>query len=239
MHTVLALGLVVALGALVQSSVGFGLAVVAAPVVILLDPGLMPVSLLVCGFVLPVVQLVHGPRDISWRLFGWAYGGRLLLTPVGVAIVAVLPANAIAVTVGVLVLLAVAASVLAVRVRAEPRTAFVSGLITGVSGTAAAVGGPFFALVLQNEEPVRVRSTLAAFFVGGSSAAILSLAVAGEVDARQLLAGAVWVPFLLLGHLAGSPLRRRLDQRLLRRGVLVLAVLASVGVIGRAVLGTV
>ncbi len=232
--TVLALGLVVALGALVQSSVGFGLAVVAAPVVVLADPGLMPVSLLVCGFVLPLVQLVHGPRDIAWPLLRWALLGRVLLTPVGVALVAVLPVNAIAGTVGVLVLLAVLASVRAVEVRAVPRTAFASGLVTGVSGTAAAVGGPFFALVLQHEDPVRVRSTLAAFFVGGSSVALLSLAVAGQVGRAQLLAGAVWVPFLLAGHAAGGPLRRRIDRRALRAGVLVLAVVASVSVLARA-----
>ena len=43
----LALGLAVALGAAVQSAVGFGLAVVAAAFVVLAEPALMPGSLLV------------------------------------------------------------------------------------------------------------------------------------------------------------------------------------------------
>lgn len=40
--TVLALGLAVVAGSVVRSSVGFGLAVVAAPFVIVLEPDLMP-----------------------------------------------------------------------------------------------------------------------------------------------------------------------------------------------------
>ena len=43
LEVVLSLGLAVALGALVQSAVGFGLAVVAAPFVVLVEPSLMPV----------------------------------------------------------------------------------------------------------------------------------------------------------------------------------------------------
>ena len=70
----LALGLVVAVGAFVQSSIGFGIAVVSAPFVVVLRPELMPTSMLVCAFVLPVLQLATGPREISWRPLGWAAG---------------------------------------------------------------------------------------------------------------------------------------------------------------------
>ena len=233
---VLALGVVVALGAVVQSSIGFGIAVVAAPFVVLLEPALMPVSLLVCGFVLPVADLVRGPREIDVTLLGWAYAGRLALTPVGVALVVMLPAPAIALVVGVLVLVAVVLSVRGLEVRATRATALGSGLITGVSGTAAAIGGPFFALVLQHEPAARVRSTLAAFFVLGSSTAITTLAIAGQVHGQQLLAGLVWVPFLLLGHVLAQPVRRQLDSGRLRTAVLSLATVASLSVILRALL---
>ena len=61
MSTLLLLGLVVLVGSLVQSSIGFGIAVVAAPFVVLVAPELMPTALLVLGFTLPLTQLVAGP----------------------------------------------------------------------------------------------------------------------------------------------------------------------------------
>lgn len=229
------LGWVVAVGSLVQSSLGFGVAVVAAPAVVLVDPGLMPVSMVICGFVLPLFHLVRGPRDIDLRVLGWAFAGRLALTPLGVLLVVMLSPSAIAATVGVLVLVTVALSLTSIEMRATPRTALGAGLLTGVSGTAAAIGGPFLALVLQHEAPVRVRSTLAAFFVGGSATTLIALALGGEVHRDQVVTGLIWIPFLLLGHALAGPLRDRLDGPRLRRGVLVLSAVASLSVIARSV----
>ena len=53
---VLVLGTAVLVGAVVQASVGFGIVVVAAPFVIWLAPELMPGSMLVCGFVMPLLR---------------------------------------------------------------------------------------------------------------------------------------------------------------------------------------
>ena len=50
-----ALGLCVAVGGFVQSGIGLGLGLVAAPIVTLLDPSLMPGSMLVAGASLPLL----------------------------------------------------------------------------------------------------------------------------------------------------------------------------------------
>ena len=105
---VVTLGLAVLAGGVVQSTIGFGLAVVAAPFVVVFAPELMPVALLLPAFTLPLLQLGHGDRDIAWRPLGWALGARTLLTPVGVAIVAWFSPRAIAALVGLLILVTVA-----------------------------------------------------------------------------------------------------------------------------------
>lgn len=234
--TLLGLGLIVAIGAFVQSSIGFGSAVVAAPFVVMLRPDLMPTSLLVCALVLPMVQLSSGPRQVAWRPVGWALAARLLATPVGVWLVASASADVIALAVGVLILVTVAASLVAVDVRLTPRTAAAAGAISGVSGTAASIGGPFLALTLQHEPPVRVRSTLAVFLLGGTAMAVLGLTLAGEATREQVGAGVSWLPFVVLGHLLAGPVRSRLPARVLRRWVLAFCVVASIGVIARALL---
>lgn len=234
--TVLALGLAVGVGAFVQSSIGFGIAVVSAPLVVMVEPQLMPVSLMICAGFLPVLQLVSGPRQISWRPLGWSLVARLLATPLGIVIVAATSADAIALIVGVLILLTVAVSVRAVDIRPTRGSMLAAGAISGVSGTAASIGGPFMALALQHEPPHRLRATLAVFFIVGTSVSLIGLAVAGQVSAEQLRAGVTWWPFVLAGHLAAGPVRSRLDTATLRRFVLGFCVVASVGVIGRVLL---
>jgi uncharacterized membrane protein YfcA len=233
---VLLLGLALFAGAFVQSSIGFGMAVVAAPFLVLFSPGLMPGALLVTSFSLPLVQLAHGPRDIAWRSLSWALAARLLVMPLGVAAVALLSVRAISVVTGVLILLTVAASVSAFEVRTTPVNSAVAGAIAGFSGTAASIGGPFLALVLQHERPTRLRATLSVFFLAGAAMAVAGLSVAGEFTREQLVAGLIWIPFMALGYAAAAPARARLDRDRLRKTVLAFCVLASVSVIARALL---
>lgn len=231
---VVGLGAALCAGAFVQSSIGFGMAVVAAPFIVVFAPDLMPGALLVTSFSLPVVQLGLAPIDIAWRSLSWALLGRLLLTPVGVAVVALLSVRSISVIVAVLILLTVATSLTPIRIRNTPVTAVAAGSLAGVTGTATSIGGPFLALVLQHEKPDRVRSTLAAFFLLGAVISTSALGIAGESTQHQLLSGLAWIPFILLGYAGAAPLRARLDTERLRRAVLGFCVVAGVSILVRA-----
>ena len=171
---------------------------------------------------------------MDWPILSWALAGRIVTTPLGVWLVAHASATTISALVGVMVLAAVAASVRTLDVRATPRNAVLAGLITGVSGTAASLGGPFFALVLQHERAERIRATLAAFFIVGSLLGVGMLAVGGEFTLRQLIAGLAWLPFISLGFIAAGPLRDRLDRDQTRQRVLVFAAVAGITVLIRA-----
>jgi len=234
---VLLLGTAVLAGAVVQGSVGFGIVVVAAPFVIWAAPELMPGSMLVCGFVMPLLQLSTRWRDIDWVSLRAALAGRLLLTPVGVWVVAVSSPRLIAALVGLLVLLVAIGSAYAPEFEARPRNLFLAGTLTGISGTSAAVGGPFVAMTLQHEDPARIRATLAAFFTVGSLASLTGLALAHELPRGQLAWGAIFVPFLVVGYLLSGPVVRRLDAGRLRTTMLVFCVLAGLSIILRAALG--
>lgn len=229
-------GLAALVGAYVQTSIGFGVAVVAAPIVALAAPDLMPGSMLVCGALLPVMTLIPGRREVARAPLTWALSGRLLLTPVGVWLVSVLSPQAIGAAVGVLVLGAVALSLHRFELRPTAASTFAAGLVSGVSGTAASIGGPFLALTLQHEPPARQRSTLAAFFMVGALISLGALAIGGQLTWPQVGYGAAWTPFLVVGHLVAGPARRYLDAGRLRRATLALATVASVVVILRAVL---
>jgi uncharacterized membrane protein YfcA len=234
---VLLLGGAVLVGAVVQGSVGFGIVVVAAPFVIWAAPELMPGSMLICGFVMPLLHLVSRWREVDGSSLRSALAGRLLLTPVGVWVVAVSSPRLIALLVGVLVLVVALVSAYAPAFEARPRNLVVAGMLTGVSGTSAAVGGPFVAMTLQHEDPATIRATLAAFFTVGSLASLLGLVVAGELTGSQVRWGAILVPFLVVGFVLAGPVTRRLEGNRMRVAMLVFCLVSGASIILRAALG--
>src|SRR5262249_19449692 len=97
-------GIAGVLGALVQSGVGLGLGVVAAPVVTLLDPALMPGSMLLAGAILPVLILAREARHTDWPGVSWALAGRVVGTAAGIWLVTAVPVQALGILVGAAVL---------------------------------------------------------------------------------------------------------------------------------------
>jgi uncharacterized membrane protein YfcA len=231
------LGTAVLVGALVQGSVGFGVVVVAAPVVVWVAPELMPGSMLVCGFALPLMHLVTSWREVQPAHASLALAGRLALTPLGVWVVAVSSARLIALLVGVLVVVVALVSAAAPAFEPRPRNLLLAGALTGVTGTTAAVGGPFVAMTLQHVPAEQLRATLAAFFTVGSVASLAGLGIAGELSRGQVLWGVLLVPFLAAGYLLSRPVTRRLDDERLRAAMLVFCVVAGLSIIVRAALG--
>ncbi len=213
-------GAAVLVGAVIQGAVGLGVALIAAPVVTLLDPTLMPGSLLVVGFALPLLSLISEHHDIDRRV-GWVLFGRVLGTAPGVLVVAWLSAQQLAVGVAVLTLLAVGLTVRAVQIAPTPTSLTAAGVFSAVGATAAAIGGPPLALVYQRADAATLRSTLALVFTLGSLLSLVALAVAGELDGREVWAGVAMLPFFLVGFLLSLRLRRHLAGARFRAAVLI------------------
>ena len=229
-------GIAVLAGAAVQSSVGLGLGLVAAPVVAMLDPTLMPGTLLVLTAVLPLLTIGADWRHADLRGISWALAGRLVGTVAGVWVVALAAPETLGLAVGVGVLLAVAASLTAVRLRPTPATLGTAGVISGVMGTATSIGGPPVALVYQNEQGPRVRATLGCYFLAGVLLSLAALALGGQLGLRQVAAGVALLPFMVAGFLLSRPLRRVLDGARLRTALLAVVSVSGVTLILRALL---
>src|SRR5918998_2326429 len=102
--TIVLAGLAVALGALVQGAVGFGLALVAAPLLAIIDPALVPVPMLLLATAHALLMLRREHGDTDWTGVGWALLGRLPGIALGVLAVVLLPPRWFAVAVAVTVL---------------------------------------------------------------------------------------------------------------------------------------
>ncbi len=229
-------GLAVAAGAVVQGAVGFGIALVAAPLLALLDPALVPVPLLMLTSVHAVLAMRRDGQGADWRGVGWAMLGRLPGTAIGVLAVITLPQWALSLVIGLFVLAFVALSLLTWRPRQTPGSLVVAGVVSGVGGTAASIGGPPLALLYQHSTGAQVRGTMAAYFVLGSIISIGALAAAGQVTREALVAAAMLAPFLVAGFVLSGPARAVLDAGRTRAAVLVVAGTSAVLLIGRSAL---
>ncbi|MEV5573087.1 sulfite exporter TauE/SafE family protein [Spirillospora sp. NPDC052269] len=226
-------GLAVLVGAIVQSSIGFGVGVVATPVVALLFPDLMPGSLLIAATVTPMFTLVREIRHADLRGLGWAFAGRLAATPFGVWVVAVLSARGMGLVAGGLVLVALAGTAYSGVVPRNRTTLAAAGMFAGLSGTATAIGGPPIALLYQRESGPMVRATLAIFFTIGTLISVLTLTALHQLPQRQFVAGLTLTPFVTAGFFAAGPLRRYLDGGRTRTAVLVLVGVSATALVVR------
>jgi uncharacterized membrane protein YfcA len=232
----LVVGIAACLGALVQSCVGFGLGVVAAPVITVADPSLMPASLLLINGVLPLLTLAWEWKDIDFPGLGWALLGRIPGTVCGVWLIAAFPGRGMEAVVAVTVLVAVAISLLPMDVPRTPLTLSIAGGIAAVTGTTAAIGGPPMALVYQRAGGAQLRATLGAFFVVGAAGSLGMLHVTGHLERRAIIGGLLMLPFVALGFGLAAPLRRHLDAGRIRPAVLTVAACAAAALLAKAVL---
>ncbi|MET9226584.1 sulfite exporter TauE/SafE family protein [Lentzea sp. NPDC003310] len=231
-----AAGAVVAFGGLLQGLIGFGLALVAVPLLALLDPALVPVPVLVIACAHALLSLAREFGHVDWRGVGWAMLGRLPGTVVGIWIVDSLNPKSFGVVVGAAVLVCVLLSVTSWRPRPTPPSLVTAGVASGSFGTATSIGGPMVALLYQNQSGPEVRATLAAFFTLGSAVSMIGLTATGNVTAHQLWAGVALIPFLVAGFLLSGPLRKRFDAKGIKTPMLVVAGASAVVLIVRSAL---
>ena len=222
---------IVLIGATIQSSIGFGLGLVAAPVLGIVDPAFVPVGVLVAIAPMTVVMAMREHHHVDRTGIGWAVLGRVPGTVLGAWVVARADHTTLAFLIAASVLLAVAASVTGLHVAPNRRNLALAGVASGFGGTAVGIGGPPMAIAYQNSRPETIRSTLAVFFLVGLTISAVSLSVAGVIGRRELQLGSLLIVPSLLGTLIGGRLSGHLPDGKIRPLVLGLCVLSAIALI--------
>jgi uncharacterized membrane protein YfcA len=226
--------LAVLLGSTVQAVVGLGIGLIAAPVITLFAPQLMPGVLISLALVLPCITLVHDHHDIDWHGLNWSLPSRVLGTTLGVWVVATFTESQLGLFIGTMVLLASLVTWRAVTVPINRTSLSVAGFIGGVTGTATSIGGPPFALLYQHRPPTQIRTTMAVYFLIGAGISLVGLAISGDLERHQVAVAGLLLPAVGLGVLLGVPLRRVLPAHVVRPAVLAVSALSALVLIVRS-----
>lgn len=225
----------VLVGSCIQGSLGFGLGLVAAPVLVMVDTALVPGVVLGMGVPLTYLVAWRERRALDVRRVSWAMAGRIPGTVVGSVAVLVLTERWLAGMFAVALLLAVGASIAGLGVEPTRRAMFTAGLGSGFMGTATSVGGPPMALLLQREGGPELRASLAAFMAFGATISLVALVVVGEFDRRAVIVTVVLVPAVLVGFAVSRWTNPILDRGYTRPAVLLFATLSAISILLRDV----
>ena len=227
--------LVMAFGALVQGVLGFGGALVSVPLLLLMDPRLVPGPTTIAGTVLTALIVWREPPVPAHLGLRWAVGGLPIGTLAAAWAVTVWSSAALAGAVAVLVLGAVATTVAGLRLEPTGRTQLAAGFLSGFMATTASIGGPPIALLHQHLSGPALRATLSRFFLASSVLALLALSVTGHLPRSDVHAGLLLAPASVVGFGLSGPLRRYLDGPATRWAVLIISTLSASAVLIRLV----
>lgn len=217
----------VTVGACIQGTLGFGLGLIAAPVLALVDKDLIPGPLLLIGVATTTTVFLRERGSVDWRGMKWAIVGRVAGTAIGAWAVVAFSKDALIVALSFSVILGVVMSVAGWNFRPTTPSLIGAGTLSGIMGTLTSIGGPPMALVYQKESAQRLRSTLAGFFLVGATLSVASLFAGGEFGWHELRLGLALIPGLVLGLGSSRKVARFLDNRYTRPAVLGFSALSS------------
>jgi len=228
--------LAVLMASCLQASIGFGIGMLAAPVVALVDPALIPGTLIMVATLVTLLVVVREREDIDLHGTGWALVGRVPGTIAGAVLLAMLPQRALAIMLSGVVLVGVVLTSTGWIPAARRRNVVLAGATSGLLGTATSIGGPPMALVWQRNSGARLRGTMSGFFLVGSMMSIAALAVTGAVGSRTLWGFAVMIPAALAGYALSRRINRFLDPKRLRWLAIGVSTVGAVVLISRELL---
>lgn len=228
--------LIILFAAAVQYALGIAFGLVAAPLLALVSLAFVPVPVLVLTFITALLSMRSELSLVDWRQVGVALSGRVAGSLAGAFVLSgITDDRSFMLVFGIIVALAVLLLLGGLKVPFNLASISIAGSVSGLAASLTGVGGPPMAIVYQGQKASDARPSLQVFFAAGAFLTILVLAASGHVVMSDFIHAGLLLPGLACGYLAGPFLRRHAD-RSFRLFMLATAAIASVLLIGRALL---
>ena len=223
-------------GAFVQTAVGFGLAVIAAPVLFFINPDLVPAPVTVCALVLSLINAWAFRDGVSLQGLKAAVIGRVPGSMAGAGLLLLIDKDMLALWIGLSVLFAVVVSMSSLRWHPTPGRMMTAGFLSGFMGTSTSIGGPPMALLWQHQNLALIRANLAAFFVVSCLISLIILAPTGHFGMLHVWLSLPLLPATVLGYWVARKTMHRLPAKAIRSGSLALCAISGVYAVVSALL---
>ncbi|MFM2587334.1 sulfite exporter TauE/SafE family protein [Vibrio sp. TBV020] len=214
--------LLIFLGSFVQTAIGFGLAIVAAPLLFLVSPDYVPAPICIVALFISILNALKHRESVEIGGLKMALIGRVPGSIAGGVLLVMVSTDLLALWLGVLVLFAVVVSLLPFRIEPTPVRMGVAGFFSGFFGTSSAIGGPPMALLLQHQEANQLRGNLSAFFVFSSMISLIIQMPAGYLTLHHVWITIPLIPASWMGYKLARLTTQSLPKEKIRTGALLL-----------------
>jgi uncharacterized membrane protein YfcA len=230
---------VILMAATAQTVAGFGLALIAMPLLITVmdvEDAIVVVSIAALLNTTLVARATwhHIPRRTVATLLIAAFAGM----PLGLIALLFAPQDALRLAVAATSIVLAIALMAGVSFggpgRPERPGAYIAGGIAGVLGTSTGMNGPPIVLYLQDRglPPTPFRGALSSYFFVSGVVSMTLLAVSGVVALASVALGIAALPAVLAGNWTGSRFVGRFSDAAFRRLVLALLIATSLSAVG-------
>ena len=219
---------IVTLGAVCQSSIGMGSGLISVPILVMLNPAFVPISTMLTSIMLSLLIIRRDRISIHVSGIGIALVGRLLGALIAAAILVFLSKNMFPIIIGSMILLCVMMSFLKISWNPTPPSLLGAGILSGIMGTLAGVGGPPMGLLYQHQKGPVVRGTLAGFLGIGAMISLLLLLLVGKCTLHELRLFLLIVPAILFGFVLSRFTIHTLDKGYIRMAILGVSALSGI-----------
>ena len=219
--------LIIFVGSIIQGSIGFGLGSLAVPLLLFLDPLFVPGPMLLLGITLNGMIFWRDRLAIDKVQVSWAIAGRLAGTLVGAFILVKLDLRYFTPLACSLVLIGVLLMHGGYQLSMRRRNLASMGVLSGIMGTVASIGGAPMGLVYASQEGSQIRGSLSLIFFIGTMVSVISLALIGRIGKTELLLALFMIPAMLMGFLVSRHVHDFVDRGHARRVILIIASLAA------------
>ncbi|MBY4678452.1 sulfite exporter TauE/SafE family protein [Marinobacterium sp. CAU 1594] len=223
--------LVVIAGIALQTIVGIGFGLLAAPLLYLIDPAFVPGPILLLAGLLSLLVVLKQHQQLSWRRIMPAILARIPGAWFGALLLVSAPAPLLGLLFGSVLLLAVLCTWRRFELPLNRTSLTIGGFISGLIGTATSVGGPPIAMLYMNSDRLTARNEIAAFFLIGTPLSLLMLGLEGGFGFSQLALSLKMLPGLAIGWALGTQLDSRIDARSAKPAILLISLLSALMVL--------
>ncbi len=212
--------------AALQSLLGFGLGVIAAPILVLIDPAFIPAPILLLGLGLSLLSVLNNKKNIQISCISIALCGRFMGSLLAVALLLLLPPLFFTILFSILIILCVLLTYSHWQISYSAKNLFIGGFFSGLAGTSTSIGGPPIAIVYQNSNASSVRAELSIFFLISTILSLFLLIVTGNFSYYQLQLALPLLPAVLFGFLLSRRLEKYFKAHYLKPAIALLSLSA-------------
>lgn len=220
--------IIIIFGACLQSLVGFGLGLLSAPLVFLIEPTLVPGPMILLALLNTLILTYKYRHNIDATNTKLSFLGGTIGVVCAALFIGIISSQQYQQIFGYLVLLAVVFSIMGITPKVNRLSSLLASFISGVMGTITSAGGAPMGLLYQSEEKSTVKANLSVFFVYLNTIAIIALFIADKATVNDLVLFAELAPAILIGVLLSNYINNLINTKIMRILVLLVATISGI-----------